>query len=148
MKNIRYIILLAIINSASVQVIAQVNGHEINYIVEEMPLFENSDPAVSFGKYIQDQIENSSTIPDSVSGKILIHFWVDSSGKVVEPNIIRSINRSLDSIVYKIVLDSPQWTPGKQLGKKVKVGFTFPVYINLETRNNIENNAIKKRKWK
>ena len=146
MKHLRYVILIFLINSASVQLIAQVNDHEINYIVEEMPLFDNSDPAVSFSKYIQQQIENSSVIPDSVSGKILIHFWIDSAGNVVDPNIIRSINGTLDSIAYKIVLDSPQWTPGKQLGKKVKVGFTFPVYINFDDRNNIENNANKKRK--
>ena len=148
MKHLDYLLITVLAYSASVQIIAQVNDYPINYIVEEMPLFDNSDPAVSFSKYIQDKLDNSSSIPDSVSGKILIHFWVDSSGNVVDPNIIRSINEILDSIAYKIVQDSPQWTPGKQLGKKVKVGFTFPVYINLDDQNDIENNANKKRKRK
>lgn len=74
-------------------------------MVEEMPLFENADPATSFRRYIQEQ---------------------------VDPEIIRGLNESLDSLACKIVLDSPEWIPGKQRGKKVKVGFTFPVYINLD----------------
>jgi hypothetical protein len=102
-------------------------------MVEEMPLFENADPATSFRRYIQEQVDNLSLqIPDSISGRIDVHFWIDTIGKVVDPEVIRSLNESSDSLACKIVLDSPDWIPGKQRGKKVKVGFTFPVYINMD----------------
>ena len=102
-------------------------------MVEEMPLFEDADPAVSFSRYIQEQVDKPSLqIPDSISGRIMVHFWIDTTGKVVDPEIIRGLNEPLDSLACKIVLDSPEWKPGKQRGKKVKVGFTFPVYINMD----------------
>ena len=134
MRNLSKFKILVLLNLVSIQLLtAQVKEYPIDYMVEEMPLFENADPAVSFGKYIQEQVDKTSVhIPDSISGRIIVHFWIDTSGSVVDPEIIRSSNESLDSIAYNIILDSPRWTPGKQRGKKVKVGFTFPVYINME----------------
>jgi protein TonB len=134
---IRYlsnIAVLVALNLVPIQsLIAQVKEYPINYIVEEMPLFDNSDPTVSFSRYIQEQVDNLSLqIPDSISGRIDVHFWIDTIGNVVDPEIIRSLNESLDSLACKIVLDSPEWIPGKQRGQTVRVGFTFPVYINMD----------------
>ena len=134
MKYLSNIAVLVVLNLISIQFLtAQVKEYPINYIVEEMPLFENTDPATSFRRYIQKQVDKPSLqIPDSISGSIMVHFWIDITGKVVDPEIIRGLNESLDSLACKIVLDSPEWKPGKQRGKKVKVGFTFPVYINMD----------------
>lgn len=123
---------------------AQFKEYPINYMVEEMPLFENVDPAVSFGRYIQEQVEKRSLqIPDSITGRIMVHFLVDTTGNVIDAEIIRGLNKTLDSIACKIVLDSPEWTPGKQAGKKVKVSFTFPVYINREYPEHTETSNKK-----
>jgi len=134
MDNLSRFIILVFLNLFSIQFLtAQIKEYPINYMVEEMPLFENADPAGSFSRYIQEQVDKPSVpIPDSISGRIMIHFWIDTTGNVVDPEIIRGLNESLDSLVCKIVLDSPEWIPGEQAGKKVKVGFTFPVYINME----------------
>jgi hypothetical protein len=134
MKYLSNIVVLVVLNLVSIQFLtAQIKEYPIHYIVEEMPLFENSDPEVSFSRYIKEQIEKSSSqIPDSISGRIIIHFLIDTIGNVVDPEIIRGLNESLDSLASKIVLDSPEWIPGKQRGKTVWVGFTFPVYINMD----------------
>jgi protein TonB len=147
MKNQAYIATMLILNLISIQILnAQVESYPVNYIVEEMPLFENSDPAVSFSRYIQKQADNSSIIPDSISGKILVHFWIDTTGNVVDPKILRTINESIDSIACQLVLASPKWTPGKQRGKVVKVSFTFPIYINTTDSNHNLNSKEKKTK--
>jgi hypothetical protein len=134
MKNTSTFTMLVILNLVSMQFLsAQVKEYPANYMVEEMPLFENADPAVSFGRYIQEQVEQlSSHRSDSVSGRIMVHFWIDTTGRVTDPEIIRGLNESLDSLVCRIVTGSPCWTPGKQRGQKVRVGFTFPVYIHME----------------
>jgi len=134
MKYLSNIAVLVALNLVSIQLLtAQVKEYPINYIVEEMPLFDNSDPAVSFSRYIQEQVDNLSLqIPDSISGRIDVHFRIDAIGNVVDPEVIRSLNESLDSLSCKIVLDSPEWIPGKQRGKTVWVGFTFPVYIKMD----------------
>lgn len=150
MKCLSKFTILVFLNLVSIQFLnAQIKEYEMIYIVEEMPLFEQTDPAVSFSRYIQEQVQNSTLhIPDSISGRITIQFWIDTTGHVVDPEIIRGINKSLDSLAYKIVTDSPGWTPGKQRGKKVKVGFTFPVYINMEDPRRAENSNKKKRRRK
>ena len=143
MRNLAKLTILALVflNLVSIQLLtAQIKEYPINYIVEEMPLFENADPAVSFNRYIQEQVDKQSLrIPDSISGRIMVHFWIDTIGNVVDPEIIRGLNESLDSLACKIVLDSPEWIPGKQRGKKEKVGFTFPVYINMENPKHTVN---------
>jgi len=147
MKNQVYIATMLILNLISIHILnAQVESYPVNYIVEEMPLFENSNPAVSFSRYIQKQADNSSIIPDSISGKILVHFWIDTTGNVVDPKILRTINESIDSIACQLVLASPKWTPGKQRGKVVKVSFTFPIYINTTDSNYNLNSKEKKTK--
>lgn len=149
MRNLSKFTILVFLNLVSIQFLtAQIKEYPTNYMVEEMPLFEDADPAVSFSRYIQEQVDKPSLqIPDSISGRIIVHFWIDTIGKVVDPEIIRSLNESLDSLACKIVLDSPEWIPGKQRGKKVKVGFTFPVYINMEdSRHTVNRNKKKSRR--
>jgi hypothetical protein len=146
MKNQVYITTILLLNVFSLQILnAQVESYPVNYIVEEMPLFENSDPAVSFSRYIQKQADNSSIIPDSISGKIVVHFWIDTTGNVVDPKILRTINESIDSIACQLVLASPKWTPGKQRGKVVWVGFTFPIFINTVDSDYSINSKKKKK---
>ncbi len=150
MENFSKFTILVFQNLVSIQFLtAQIKEYPINYMVEEMPLYENADPAVSFRIYIQEQVDKPSLqIPDSFSGRIIVHFWIDTIGNVVDPEIIRGINESLDSLACKIVLDSPEWIPGKQRGKKVKVGFTFPVYINMEDPRHTVNRNKKRRRRK
>ncbi len=150
MENFSKFTILVFLNLVSIQFLtAQIKEYPINYMVEEMPLYENADPAVSFRIYIQEQVDKPSLqIPDSFSGRIIVHFWIDTIGNVVDPEIIRGINESLDSLAYKIILDSPEWIPGKQRGKKVKVGFTFPVYINMEDPRHTVNRNKKRRRRK
>jgi len=67
-----------------------------------------------FSRYIQEQVENRSLqIPDSISRRIIVHFWIDTTGNVVVPEIIRGLNESPDPLTCGIVLDSPVWIPGK-----------------------------------
>jgi protein TonB len=148
MKYLSKITVLVFLNLVSIHILrAQVNSSETNYIVEDMPLFENADPTFSFSRYIQEQVDNSSSqLHDSISGRILLQFWIDTTGTVVDPKIIRSINESADSLACQIVLNSPKWTPGKQRGKIVRVGFTFPMYINMEDPVYIGSKRKKNRK--
>jgi hypothetical protein len=79
-----------------------------------MPLFEAANPDISFSRYLQEQLANSSIeIADDLSGKVIIHFWIDTAGNVVDYKIYRSINKSINSLACQIVFNSSKWTPGK-----------------------------------
>ena len=51
---------------------------------------------------------------------------------MTDPVIMRSRYPALDEEALRIVELMPQWKPGMQQGKAVKVEFTFPVTFKLE----------------
>jgi hypothetical protein len=124
------VILFPLLLFATVSLEAQDDSTELIFIVDDMALFENQDPAISFSKYLRDQIERTD-IPKSDTGRVIVQFWVDNTGAIVEPNILRGLSLKVDSIVYEIVHASPKWTPAKQRGKSIKIAYTFPIYIHM-----------------
>lgn len=117
------------------------------FYIENMPLFEDKDPSKSFTEYIKEQIDISEIERyDSISGRIIIQFTIDSNGYVVEPLILRGLNETVDSVALAIVVNSPKWTPGTQRGKNISVPFTFPIYINMDDPSETTNRKRKKDK--
>lgn len=106
---------------------------EVFYIVEDMPTFNGGDPAIEFRKFIAQNLQYpESAARDSISGRVIVQFCVNSEGKVIEPVIVRSISPALDEEAIRVVSSSPPWTPGKQRGKEVDVLFTFPLNFVLQ----------------
>ncbi|MCK5691395.1 MAG: energy transducer TonB, partial [Bacteroidales bacterium] len=100
-------------------------------------------------------------VEQGVTGKIFIKFIVNKEGKVVVPDqetIAKIEGKPIDEVVVaayrkiaedaeepaeeyiqmlkdevkRVVLTSPDWTPGKQRGKAVDVIFTFPITFTLQ----------------
>ena len=106
---------------------------EVFYVVEEMPTFNDGDPAIEFRKYIAKNLQYpESAVRDSISGRVIVQFVVNNEGKLVDPVIVRSASPALDKEGIRVVSASPLWTPGKQRGKKVDVIFTFPINFVLQ----------------
>jgi hypothetical protein len=52
--------ILFILNLVSTQFMtAQIREYRANDMVEEMPVFENADPEISFSRYIQEQVQDN-----------------------------------------------------------------------------------------
>jgi protein TonB len=62
-----------------------------------------------------------------IHGTVTIKFIVDKEGKVVQPQIIKSVEFSLDQEVIRILQQSPAWKPGFQFGKFVNSFHTQPI---------------------
>jgi beta-lactamase regulating signal transducer with metallopeptidase domain len=135
---------------------------EIFYVVEEMPGFGEGDPVMNFRKYIATNLRYPKEAAENgVTGKIFIRFVVSETGKVVIPSLeqlaevdqkpiedvfvvaYRTVEKDqekpdekyidlLKEEVIRVVSESPDWTPGKQRGKPVKVMYTFPVNFILQ----------------
>ena len=130
-------------------------------VVEEMPTF-NGEESSEFRKHIARNLQYPpEAVEHGVTGKIFIKFIVDKEGKVVVPDqetIAKIEGKPIDEVVVaayrkisddveepeekyiqmlkdevkRVVLTSPDWTPGKQRGKAVDVIFTFPVTFALQ----------------
>ena len=52
-------------------------------------------------------------------------------GKVTNVKLQRGVDKSLDEEALRVVKSFPDWNPGKQRGKAVRVYFTVPINFNL-----------------
>ncbi len=111
----------------------EIDEEEVFYIVEDMPTFNGGEPATEFRKYIAKNLQYPEIAAENgVSGRVIIQFAVDKTGRVVDAKIVRSVDSALDKEAVRVVMSSPKWTPGKQRGKAVKVLFTFPINFVLQ----------------
>ncbi len=98
------------------------------YIVEEMPKFNEGEPAITFNKWIKENLKYPDTAKQkSISGTVVVQFRVNSEGVIKDVKVIRGVESALDAEAKRLIESSPVWTPGKQRGKNVSVLFTFSV---------------------
>jgi len=104
---------------------------EVFTIVEEMPSFPGgeSERNTFLAKnivYPQQATENG------IQGTVYVSFVVDSKGNVTDVKVLRGIGGGCDEEALRVVKMMPQWHPGKQNGKQVRVLFNMPIYFKLQ----------------
>jgi protein TonB len=57
---------------------------------------------------------------------VIVKFIIDETGKVTNPVIEKGIGAGCDEEALRLVSAMPQWTPGMQDGKPVKVSMKLP----------------------
>ena len=68
---------------------------------------------------------------EKVEGKVTVKFIVDENGKIQSPQIVDSLNKETNDEALRVIRTMPDWKPGKQNGKPVKVYFTQPIVFKL-----------------
>ena len=61
-----------------------------------------------------------------------MQFVINSKGKVGEIKVVRGVDPALDAEAIRVIKNLPDWTPGKQAGRAVKVAFTVPINFKLQ----------------
>ena len=103
---------------------------EIFQVVEQMPEFPGGMQALM--AYLSKNIKYPSVAQDNgIQGRVLVSFVVNKDGSIVEPEIVKGVNPSLDKEALRVIAGMPNWKPGKQRGKEVRVKFTVPVNFRL-----------------
>jgi len=102
-------------------------------IAEKMPKFDKKDPATSFSDYIIKQLHYPQYPKiKGLEGKVIVQFTIDKEGYVRNPVVVKGAHMDLNMEALRIIINSPQWTPGKVDGNFVNVVFSFPVYFRLQ----------------
>jgi len=105
---------------------------EIFIRVEEMPTFRGKG-VEGFRNYIQSNLLYPEIARENgIEGTIYTRFIVNERGIAERVSILRGVDPSLDQAVVEAIQNSPQWEPGRQRGKAVKVSFTIPVMFTLD----------------
>ncbi len=99
-------------------------------VVEQMPEFPGGMEALL--KYLSKNIKYPSMALDNgIQGRVLVSFTVNKDGSIVDPEILRSVDPSLDKEAIRVISTMPKWNPGKQRGKPVRVKYTVPVAFRI-----------------
>jgi TonB family protein len=106
------------------------DSDEIFEVVDVMPVFGNSENAlneyiVSHVKYPQDAKEKG------IQGKVHVSFVVNQKGKVTDVQVVEPVNELLDAEAIRVISEMPDWKPGTQKGKAVKVKMVLPISFKL-----------------
>lgn len=69
---------------------------------------------------------------NNTEGRVVIRFWVDIDGSLVDPEILSKSDPLLNEAALKVIKNMPKWIPGKQEGILVKVSFVLPFDFKLD----------------
>jgi protein TonB len=113
-----------------VEVEPEPEEEEIFMVVEESPEFPGGVQALL--EYLRKNIKYPQICKDNnIQGRVLISFVVNKDGAIVDPEVIKSVHPSLDKEALRVISGMPNWKPGAQRGKPVRVKYTVPVNFRL-----------------
>lgn len=99
-------------------------------VVEDMPEFPGGTAALL--EYLRKNIKYPAICRENnIQGRVIVSFVVNKDGAIVDPEVVKSVNPSLDKEAVRVISNMPPWKPGKQRGKPVRVKYTVPVNFRL-----------------
>ncbi|MDR0370387.1 MAG: energy transducer TonB [Prevotellaceae bacterium] len=112
-------------------VIQEEDEEVIFQVVETMPQFPGGDAAMM--KYLRDNVRYPVIAQENgVQGRVTCQFVVNRDGSIVDIEVVRSVDPSLDKEAIRVIQSMPKWKPGQQRGKPVRVKYTLPVNFRLQ----------------
>lgn len=107
------------------------SAQQIFTVVEEMPKFPGGDSELL--KFIAKSIKYPVIAQENgIQGRVICSFVVNRDGSVVDAEVLRGVDPSLDKEALRVIATMPKWTPGKQRGKPVRVKYTVPITFRLQ----------------
>lgn len=69
---------------------------------------------------------------NGIQGKVYVKFVVNQQGKVSDGQVLRGVDLSLDKEALRVINSLPDFKPGKQRGKPVKVFYNAVINFQLQ----------------
>lgn len=113
-------------------------------IVEEMPRFPGCEDE-GFAKQekyecaetkLLTYLANNLRYPaiareNGVEGMVVVSFVIETDGSITDVKILRNIGAGCGAEAKRVAENMPDWLPGKQRGREVRVQYNLPVRFRL-----------------
>ena len=100
-------------------------------VVEEMPQYPGGPQALF--KFLGENVHYPAEAEKAgIQGRVIATFVVEKDGSISQPTIVKSVDPLLDAEAIRVISAMPNWKPGKQNGKVVRVIYTGPLSFNLD----------------
>ncbi|NQV52517.1 MAG: TonB family protein [Flavobacteriales bacterium] len=98
--------------------------------VEEMPSYKGGEPALM--QYLGESLKYPGIAKDlDVQGIVYVRFVVEANGAISEVSVVRGVFGALDEEAIRVIKAMPDWNPGQQNGRNVRVYYTIPIRFEL-----------------
>lgn len=107
----------------------QNNEDEVFRVVEDMPRFPGGEDRMF--EYIDENIDYPETArKEGVRGIVYVGIIVEPDGTLSNVEVKRGIGAGCDEAAVEVVSEMPEWIPGKQRGKPVRVQYVLGVDVS------------------
>jgi protein TonB len=98
---------------------------------EEMPQFPGGEAELM--RFVNKSIRYPVIAQENgIQRRVICSFVINRDGSVVDAEVLRGVDPSLDKEALRVVNTMPKWSPGKQRGKPVRVKYTIPITFRLQ----------------
>jgi TonB family protein len=99
-------------------------------IVDAIPEFPGGD--IAMYKFLATHVNYPKEAQEKkIQGVVYVKFLVKEDGSVDDARVLRGIGGGCDEEALRVVERMPDWTPGRQGGKPVRVEFSLPVRFTM-----------------
>ena len=118
-------------------VILDIDGTDLK--IEDEKVYENVgvDPEfpggdAAFANFIKSAVVYPELAAEmGEQGIVYVKFVVNKDGSIEQVSIRQGVSEALDKEAQRVVKKMPNWIPGEQNGKKVRVSYTLPISFKL-----------------
>ena len=105
-------------------------GDKIFDVVEEQPSFPGGIGALM--SWLGENVHYPKVAEkNGIQGRVVVSFVVERDGSVSNVIVERGVDPSLDKEAVRVTSAMPNWNPGKQNGKVVRVKYNLPITFKL-----------------
>lgn len=98
---------------------------------EELPQYPGGEPALY--NYLKKGVKYPPQAQDQgITGKVYVGFIIEKTGRVDSVWVQRSAHALLDAEAMRVVDAMPDWSPGTQDGKPVRVQYVLPINFTMD----------------
>lgn len=100
-------------------------------IVEGRPMFPGGEQALM--RWMDAHcIYSQSAINRKLEGDLEVAFIIDEEGNVIEPELLKSLNPTLDAVALRAVRQMPKWKPGTINGRPICTKISIPIHFQVK----------------
>ncbi len=105
-------------------------AEEIFTIVEQKPAPVGGMSA--FYSYVGDNLKYPEKAARmSIEGRVFVEFVVERDGSLTDIKVVKGIGGGCDEEAVRVLSQAPDWNPGKQRGRAVRVRMIMPIVFKL-----------------
>ena len=100
-------------------------------MAEELPQYPGGESALY--NYLKKRTKYPvEALDQGITGKVYVGFIIEKTGRVDSVWVQRSAHALLDAEAMRVVDAMPDWSPGTQDGKPVRVQYVLPINFTMD----------------